>query len=64
MHEQRLEELKSDLAADDFCRREFFATEAAFLGILVLFNLLAFSYSSFCSIFLPDASLLLRLTNV
>jgi len=36
--EQRLEELKSDLAADDFCRREFFATEAAFLGILMLFN--------------------------
>ena len=31
--EQRIEELKSDLAADDFCLREFFATEAAFLGI-------------------------------
>ena len=28
------------MAADDFCRREFFATEAAFLGILMLFNLL------------------------
>jgi hypothetical protein len=27
-------------AADDFCRREFFATEAAFLGILMRFNLL------------------------
>ncbi|MDE3178335.1 MAG: transposase [Acidobacteriota bacterium] len=39
--EQRIEELKSDLAADDFCLREFFATEAAFLGILMLFNLLA-----------------------
>jgi hypothetical protein len=38
--EQRIEELKSDLAADDFCMREFFATEAAFLGILMLFNLL------------------------
>jgi len=38
--EQRIEELKSDLAADDFCLREFFATEAAFLGILMLFNLL------------------------
>ena len=38
--EQRIEELKSDLAADDFCLREFFATEAAFLGILRLFNLL------------------------
>ena len=38
--EQRIEELKSDLAADDFCLQEFFATEAAFLGILMLFNLL------------------------
>ena len=38
--EQRIEELKSDLAADDFCLREFFATEAAFLSILMLFNLL------------------------
>jgi hypothetical protein len=38
--EQRIEELKSDLAADDFCLREFFATEAAFLAILMLFNLL------------------------
>lgn len=39
--EQRIEELKSDLAADDFCLKQFFATEAAFLGILMLFNLLA-----------------------
>ena len=38
--EQRIEELKSDLAADDFCLKEFFATEAAFLAILMLFNLL------------------------
>ena len=38
--EQRIEELKSDLAADDFCLQEFFATEAAFLSILMLFNLL------------------------
>jgi len=38
--EQRIEELKWDLAADDFCLQEFFATEAAFLGILMLFNLL------------------------
>ena len=38
--EQRIEELKSDLAADAFCLREFFATEAAFLSILMLFNLL------------------------
>jgi len=39
--EQRIEELKSDLAADDFCLKQFFATEAAFLAILMLFNLLA-----------------------
>jgi len=39
--EQRIEELKSDLAADDFCLREFFATEAAFLCVLMLSNLLA-----------------------
>jgi len=38
--EQRIEEWKSDLAADAFCLQEFFATEAAFLGILMLFNLL------------------------
>jgi len=38
--EQHIEELKSDLAADDFCLQEFFATEAAFLGIVMLFNLL------------------------
>jgi len=38
--EQRIEELKSDLAADDFCLQEFFATEAAFLCVLMLFNLL------------------------
>ena len=37
---QRIEELKSDLAADDFCLWEFFASEAAFLSILMLFNLL------------------------
>ena len=38
--EQRIEELKSDLAADHFCLQAFFATEAAFLSILMLFNLL------------------------
>jgi len=40
--EQRIEELKSDLAADDFCLKvppSGIATEAAFLSILVLFNL-------------------------
>jgi len=39
--EKRIAELKYDLAADDFCLHQFFATEAAFCGILMLFNLLA-----------------------
>lgn len=38
--ETRIAELKHDLAADDFCLQEFFATEAAFRSILLLFNLL------------------------
>jgi len=38
--ENRIAELKYDLAADDFCLKEFFATEAAFRAILLLFNLL------------------------
>ncbi len=39
--EKRIAELKYDLAADDFCMQEFFATEAAFLSVLPLFNLLS-----------------------
>jgi hypothetical protein len=39
--EQRICELKDDLAADCFCRRQFFATEAAFRSVLMLFNLLS-----------------------
>jgi hypothetical protein len=39
--EKRIAELKYDLAADDFCLKEFFATEAAFRAILLLFNLLS-----------------------
>jgi Transposase DDE domain group 1 len=39
--EKRIAELKYDLAADDFCLHEFFATEAVFLAIRMLFNLLA-----------------------
>ena len=39
--ENRIAELKHDLAADRFCMRQFHATEAAFRTILVLFNLLA-----------------------
>jgi hypothetical protein len=33
--------LKHDLGADGFCMKQFFATEAAFRGVLLLFNLLA-----------------------
>ena len=36
--EQRIEELKHDLAADGFCLHPFFATESAFLAILLTFN--------------------------
>jgi hypothetical protein len=32
---------KHDLGADRFCRKQFFATEAAFRAILLLFNLLS-----------------------
>jgi hypothetical protein len=39
--EQRIEELKNDLAAGGFCVREFFGTESAFLGVLFAFNLLS-----------------------
>jgi hypothetical protein len=39
--EQRIEELKHDLAADGFCLRPFFATESAFLAVLCTFNLLS-----------------------
>ena len=38
--ENRIEELKNDLAADGFCLKQFFATEPAFRAILLLFNLL------------------------
>jgi len=39
--EQRIEELKHDLAANGFCLRPFFATESAFLAVLFTFNLLS-----------------------
>jgi hypothetical protein len=39
--EQRIEELKHDLAADRFCLQPFFATESAFLAVLFTFNLLS-----------------------
>jgi hypothetical protein len=34
-------ELKHDLGADGFCLKQFFATEAAFRAVLLLFNLLS-----------------------
>jgi hypothetical protein len=39
--ENRIAELKHDLGADGFCLKSFFATEAAFRAVLLLFNLLA-----------------------
>ena len=39
--ENRIAELKNDLGADGFCLKEFFATEAAFRAVLLLFNLLS-----------------------
>jgi hypothetical protein len=39
--EQRIEELKHDLAADGFCLHPFYATESAFLAVLFTFNLLS-----------------------
>jgi len=39
--EQRIEELKHDLAADGFCLQPFYATESAFLAVLCTFNLLS-----------------------
>lgn len=39
--EQRIEELKSEMHADGFCMRDFFATESAFLAVLFAFNLLS-----------------------
>jgi hypothetical protein len=39
--EQRIEELKNDLGADDFCTQNFWATESAFLATLFTFNLLS-----------------------
>lgn len=39
--EPRFSELKTDLGADDFCLRRFYATEAAFRSVLFAFNLLS-----------------------
>ena len=37
----RIAELKHDLGADGFCLQKFFATEAAFRAVLLVFNLLS-----------------------
>jgi hypothetical protein len=56
--EQRIEGLKSDLAADDFCLQEFFATQTAFLSVLMLFNLVGeFQLASGMSGYRQPASL-------
>ena len=39
--ENRIAELKHDLGAHGFCMKQFFATEAAFRSVLLLFNLLS-----------------------
>jgi hypothetical protein len=39
--EPRFSETKEDLAADDFCLKQFFATEAAMRSVVFLFNLLS-----------------------
>jgi hypothetical protein len=39
--ENRIAELKRHLGADGFCMKQFFATDAAFRAVLLLFNLLA-----------------------
>jgi hypothetical protein len=39
--ENRIAELKHDLGADGFCLKQFYATEAAFRAVLLLFNLLS-----------------------
>lgn len=47
--EPRFSELKEDLGADDFCLQSFFPTEAAFLSVLFLFNLLSFLQTLGCA---------------
>jgi DNA-directed RNA polymerase subunit N (RpoN/RPB10) len=39
--ENRIAELKHDLGADRFCLRDFYATEAVFRSVVLLFNLLS-----------------------
>src|ERR1700728_2653086 len=39
--ENRIAELKHDLGADRFCLKDFYATDAVFRSVLLLFNLLS-----------------------
>ncbi len=39
--EQRIEEMKNDLHANGFCTKAFYATESAFLAVLLSYNLLS-----------------------
>lgn len=39
--ENRIAELKHDLAADRFCLKDFYVTDAVFRSVLLLFNLLS-----------------------
>jgi hypothetical protein len=39
--EQRIEEIKTEMHADGFCLKDFYATESAFLATLFTFNLLS-----------------------
>jgi hypothetical protein len=56
--ENRIAELKHDLGADGFCLKQFFATEAAFRAVLLLFNLLAeFQRAAGMSIYREPATL-------
>jgi hypothetical protein len=40
--EQRPEELRDDLSADDFCTQNFQANKSAFLAVRFIFDLLSF----------------------
>ncbi|HSW49755.1 MAG TPA: transposase [Bryobacteraceae bacterium] len=61
--ENRVAELKHDLGADGFCLKEFFATEAAFRSVLLLFNLRRHSRPSWSSPGCPPVAELGRLKH-
>jgi len=49
--ENQIAELKDDLAADDFCLREFLANEAAFCAVLILFRPPVLEYQTGMGVF-------------